>query len=111
MRGVECRRHHSGTAALHRSPTTPGGISDQGVSMSRARAPHPPVPPVPRARPPRGRRLPLVAALALGLVPGSVVFPAVAAGAHGAGGPSTSVEPFGTAPDGTPVERWTLANG
>jgi aldose 1-epimerase len=28
-----------------------------------------------------------------------------------AGGPSTTVEPFGTTPDGTAVERWTLGNG
>jgi aldose 1-epimerase len=53
----------------------------------------------------------LVAALGAGLLTGGAVSPAVAsAGDHGAG-PSTSVEPFGTAPDGTPVERWTLANG
>ena len=26
-------------------------------------------------------------------------------------GPSTTVEPFGTTPDGTEVERWTLSNG
>jgi aldose 1-epimerase len=59
----------------------------------------------------RRRTLPLVAALGAGLLTGGAVSPAVAsAGDHGAG-PSTSVEPFGTAPDGTPVERWTLANG
>jgi aldose 1-epimerase len=59
----------------------------------------------------RRRTLPLVAALGAGLLTGGAVSPAVAsAGDHGAG-PSTSVEPFGTAPNGTPVERWTLANG
>ncbi|MGY1634791.1 aldose epimerase family protein [Geodermatophilus sp. SYSU D01186] len=36
---------------------------------------------------------------------------AAPAGATVEGGPSTSVEPFGTTPDGTAVERWTLANG
>src|SRR3954454_16597280 len=59
----------------------------------------------------RRRTLPLVAALGAGLLTGGAVSPVVAsAGDHGAG-PSTSVEPFGTAPDGTPVERWTLSNG
>jgi aldose 1-epimerase len=75
----------------------------------RPARPDPSVPPTPRARPRRRRRLPLVAALALGLLPGAVVSPAIA-GDEG-GGPSTSVEPFGTAPDGSAVERWTLANG
>ncbi len=38
--------------------------------------------------------------------------PPAADGPGGAGtGPATSVEPFGTTPDGTAVERWTLANG
>jgi aldose 1-epimerase len=69
------------------------------------------VPPMPPARAGRRCRLPLVAALALSLVPGGVVAPAVAGAADDSGGPSTSVEPFGPAPDGTPVERWTLANG
>jgi aldose 1-epimerase len=68
-------------------------------------------PPKPRVRARRSRHLPLVAALALGLVPGSVVSPAVAAAGDAGGGPSTSVEPFGTAPDGSAVERWTLSNG
>src|SRR3954454_23480856 len=66
-----------------------------------------------RAR--RHRSLPLVAALSAGLLTGGVVAPTVAsAGGHGGGRggtESTSVEPFGTAPDGTPVERWTLSNG
>jgi aldose 1-epimerase len=72
---------------------------------------NPSVPPMPRARARRGRRLPLVAALTLGLVPGGAFSPAVAAAGDEGGGPSTSVEPFGTAPDGSPVERWTLENG
>ena len=65
---------------------------------------------MPRARA-RRRRLPLVAALALGLVPGGVVSPAVAAAGDEGGGPSTTVEPFGSMADGTEVERWTLTNG
>jgi aldose 1-epimerase len=52
-----------------------------------------------------------VAALGLGLVTGGVVSPSVAAAGDEGGGPSTSVEPFGTAPDGSAVERWTLTNG
>jgi aldose 1-epimerase len=52
-----------------------------------------------------------VAALCLGLGTGGVFSPAVAADGDGGGDPSTSVEPFGTAPDGTAVERWTLSNG
>jgi len=53
----------------------------------------------------------VVAVLGAGLITGGAISPAVAsAGDHGRG-PSTSVEPFGTAPDGTPVERWTLSNG
>jgi aldose 1-epimerase len=75
----------------------------------RPARPDPSVPPMPRARPRRRRRLPLVAALALAVIPGGVVSPAVA-GDEG-GGPTTSVEPFGTAPDGSAVERWTLSNG
>jgi aldose 1-epimerase len=59
----------------------------------------------PRAR---RRRWPLVAALGAGLLVTGVASPA---GAHGDKGASTTVEPFGTAPDGTPVERWTLTNG
>ena len=76
----------------------------------RPARPTPSVPPMPRARARRRRRLPLVAALALGLVPGGVVAPVVAAAGDEGGGPSTSVEPFGTAPDGSAVERWTLSN-
>jgi aldose 1-epimerase len=72
---------------------------------------YPSVPPIPSARARRRRRLPLVAALSLGLATGGVVWPAVAAGWDEGGDPSTSVEPFGTAPDGSPVERWTLSNG
>ncbi|MGY1688522.1 aldose epimerase family protein [Geodermatophilus sp. SYSU D01105] len=44
-------------------------------------------------------------ALSVGLVASGLVFPTAAQAA------TTTVEPFGTAPDGTPVERWTLANG
>jgi aldose 1-epimerase len=49
-----------------------------------------------------------VAALGAGLLAVGVAAPA---GATTDTGPSTTVEPFGTAPDGTPVERWTLSNG
>jgi len=67
----------------------------------------PSVPPLvatgPGARP---RRWPLVAALGVGLLVTAAPTPAGAAAA-----PRTSVEPFGTAPDGTAVERWTLTNG
>ena len=77
----------------------------------RPARPTPPVPPMPRARARRRRRLPLVAALALGLVPGGVFSPAAAATGDEGGGPSASVEPFGTAPDGSEVRRWTLSNG
>jgi aldose 1-epimerase len=59
----------------------------------------------------RRRRLPFVAALSLGLVTGGAILPAAAEEGGGGGGPSTSVEPFGTAPDGSPVERWTMSNG
>src|SRR5687768_16472167 len=71
--------------------------------------PCPSVRPMPRARTRRRRRLPLVVTLGLGLVSGGMVSPAVAGAQDG--GPSVSVEPFGTAPDGSAVERWTLANG
>ncbi|WP_269179194.1 MULTISPECIES: aldose epimerase family protein [unclassified Modestobacter] len=66
----------------------------------------------------RRRHWPLVATLSTGLLVGSAAAPAAAGeGHHGRGGgsdrgnASTTVEPFGTAPDGTPVERWTLSNG
>jgi aldose 1-epimerase len=49
-----------------------------------------------------------VAALGAGLLVTGVAVPAVATATDG---PSTSVEPFGTAPDGTAVEQWTLRNG
>ncbi|MGK5169113.1 aldose epimerase family protein [Geodermatophilus sp. CPCC 205761] len=54
----------------------------------------------------RRRRGTLVAALGAGLLAAGLASPAGAAAA-----PSTSVEPFGSTPDGTAVERWTLANG
>ncbi|SDQ12415.1 aldose epimerase family protein [Quadrisphaera sp. DSM 44207] len=78
----------------------------------------------PRTRPARARRRrrALAAALGAGLLTCTAAAPAGADGdrARGGGHPrgdfrdpaaSTTVEPFGTAPDGTPVERWTLANG
>jgi aldose 1-epimerase len=69
----------------------------------------------PRPRVGRHRRLALVAAVGVGVITGGSIPTHVAsAGDHGGaggGGPATSVEPFGKAPDGTPVERWTLSNG
>jgi len=65
----------------------------------------------------RRRRRSLVAVLGAGLVAGGLASPAGATGDvsddhDGASrGPSTTVEPFGTTPDGTEVERWTLSNG
>ncbi|MGY1636255.1 aldose epimerase family protein [Geodermatophilus sp. SYSU D00742] len=59
--------------------------------------------------PPGRRRRALVAVVGAGLVAGGLT--ATPAGATGGGGASTSVEPFGTTPDGTAVERWTLTNG
>jgi len=64
----------------------------------------------------RRRRRSLVAVLGAGLVAGGLASPAGATGDvsdhdSGSRGPSTTVEPFGTTPDGTEVERWTLSNG
>ena len=56
----------------------------------------------------RRRRVPLVAAFGAGLLVPGLAVPAVASATDGA---SATVEPFGTAPDGTDVERWTLSNG
>jgi aldose 1-epimerase len=64
-------------------------------------------PPLPPRPPARRRRWPLVAALSVGLLAVGAAYPAAA---HPQG-PSTTVEPFGTTPDGTDVERWTLTNG
>jgi aldose 1-epimerase len=76
---------------------------------------HPSHPRLPRPRVGRHRRLALVAAVGVGVITGGSISTHVAsAGDHGGGGgrgPATSVEPFGKAPDGTPVERWTLSNG
>ena len=74
--------------------------------------PHPA--PSPRSR---RRRRSLVAVRGAGLVAGGLASPAGATGDvrddhdDGSRGPSTTVEPFGTTPDGTEVERWTLSNG
>src|SRR4051794_35763708 len=59
------------------------------------------------------RRLPLVAALGAGLLVSAAASPAGATDEHhhDGGAPSTTVEPFGTTPDGTAVQRWTLSNG
>jgi aldose 1-epimerase len=66
-------------------------------------------PPLPTMTPrARRHRCSLLAALSAGLL---VVGAASPAGAAANSGASTTVEPFGTAPDGTPVERWTLTNG
>ena len=61
----------------------------------------------------RRRRRSLVAVLGAGLLTGGLASPVAAAEEPGRGddGPRTSVEPFGATPDGTAVERWTLANG
>ncbi|WP_369133878.1 aldose epimerase family protein [Modestobacter sp. I12A-02662] len=53
-----------------------------------------------------GRRWPLAAAVGVGVLVSAGTTPAAAQD-----GPSTSVESFGTAPDGTAVDRWTLSNG
>jgi aldose 1-epimerase len=78
-------------------------------------APPPALPPAAAAPRRRRRRWPLVATLSAGLLAGTAATPAGATDGHGGGGhhghASTTVEPFGTTPDGTAVERWTLANG
>jgi aldose 1-epimerase len=66
------------------------------------------------APPARRRRWPLVAAVSAGLLATGAAYPAAAdpADEHpDHNGPSTTVEPFGTTPGGTAVERWTLSNG
>ena len=70
----------------------------------------PPAPPTPSPRRSRRRRRPLVAVLGAGLLAGGLASPAGATEEEEVG-PSTTVEPFGEAPDGTDVERWTLTNG
>jgi aldose 1-epimerase len=77
--------------------------------MSGRRTFAPPSGPVTLPRAPR-RRWPLMAALGAGLLVAGLTSPAGATG-DGGGHPRTTVEDFGTTPDGTPVERWTLANG
>jgi aldose 1-epimerase len=57
----------------------------------------------------RRGRWPLVAAVGAGLLVSGTAYPAVAHAANGDA--STTVEPFGSTPDGTDVERWTLTNG
>ncbi|GAB4079407.1 galactose mutarotase [Modestobacter muralis] len=63
---------------------------------------------------------PAVAVAGVGLLAGTLISPAGATGGGSGGGThpghpggpaSATVEPFGTAPDGTAVERWTLTNG
>ena len=71
-----------------------------------------PAPPTPSARRSRRRRHSLVVVLGAGLLAGGLASPAGATDeAEEQAGPSTTVEPFGEAPDGTDVERWTLTNG
>ncbi|WP_448616914.1 aldose epimerase family protein [Modestobacter sp. URMC 112] len=50
----------------------------------------------------------MLAAAGAGLLAVAVAVPAAATDG---GGPSTTSEPFGTTPDGTAVERWTMVNG
>ena len=82
----------------------------------------PTLPPVPPTAVPRRqhRRWPVVAALSAGLLVTGAATPAGASdgdrhnhhhGGSGHGASSTTVEPFGSTPDGTAVERWTLTNG
>ena len=71
----------------------------------------PPAPPTPSPRRSRRRRHSLVAVLGAGLLAGGLASPAGATEEAEEAGPSTTVEPFGEAPDGTDVERWTLTNG
>ncbi|WP_138734174.1 aldose epimerase family protein [Modestobacter excelsi] len=84
----------------------PGRLAPPPAHLPAAAAP------APRRR---RRRWPLVATLSAGLLAGTVATPAGATdggwggGSHGHA--STTVEPFGTTPDGTAVERWTLTNG
>jgi aldose 1-epimerase len=52
----------------------------------------------------------LAVVVGAGLLVGGLTSPAGATG-DDHGHASTTVEAFGTVPDGTPVERWTLANG
>jgi aldose 1-epimerase len=83
-----------------------------------------PTHPAPHAPPrwTRRRRRQLATVLGAGLLAGGLTSPAAATGGGGDHHPgathrnqhdaaSTTVEPFGAAPDGTPVERWTLRNG
>jgi aldose 1-epimerase len=79
-------------------------------------APPPALPPAAAAPRRRRRRWPLVATLSAGLLAGTAATPAGATDGHWGGGhhpgsASTTVEPFGTTPDGTAVQRWTLTNG